>query len=233
MTTIEQHPSEHTRINDTLLGPWERAFIRWYMEKAPAWVTPDILTWVGVFGSILVAAGYILSTQSPHFLWLSCLGIILNWFGDSTDGNLARYRHIERPKYGFFLDHSVDTISMALIFVSLGLSDYVRFDIALLGLVGYLMLSVFVYLDTFVNSTFKISFAKLGPTEARGIVIIVNTLIFLFGRPEVTLPFGTFTVYDLIAAAVAVLLVIFYFVMIVTRLMELAKLEPPNVRRDV
>ena len=67
----------------------------------PAWVMPDTLTALGLFGSLLIFAGYALTIYDSRFLWLSSLGFVINWFGDSLDGTLARYRHIERPRYGF------------------------------------------------------------------------------------------------------------------------------------
>lgn len=226
---MENKPSaaKHDRVNLALLGPWERAAIHWFVARAPDWVTPDLLTFLGFVGSLCIFSGYLLTNRSPHFLWLASFGALLNWFGDSTDGNLARYRHTERPKYGFFLDHSVDTISIVLVFIGLGLSPYVRLNLALLGLVGYLLMSIFVYVDTVVNGVFQISFGMLGPTEARAILILANLALFLVGNPSYNLPlFGVMTLYDLIVAAVTALLYIIYLVMISKRISKLAKLEP-------
>ena len=222
-----QSSAEHERINHSLLGPWERAAINWFVAKAPDWVTSDLLTGIGLLGSICIFAGYLLTNHSPHFLWLASFGTVLNWFGDSTDGNLARYRHTERPKYGFFLDHSVDTLSIVLVFIGLGLSPYVKLNLALFGLIGYLLISIFVYVDTVVNGVFQISFGKLGPTEARAILILANLILFLVGNPAYNLPFaGVMTLYDLMVAGVSILLYVIYLVMISKRLNQLAKLEP-------
>ncbi|MCD4674005.1 MAG: CDP-alcohol phosphatidyltransferase family protein [Anaerolineaceae bacterium] len=226
MKTQETQPQEHTRINITIFSKPERAFIDWFLSWAPDWVTPDMLTAIGFGGSLLIFAGYCLTLKNTHFLWLVNFGLLLNWFGDSTDGNMARQRKIERPRYGFFLDHSVDSIGEVLIFIGLGISPFVQFNIALLALVGYLLLSVFVFLDTFVNSTFQISFARLGPTEARVIIIIANVLMFAIGNPTYQYPFGVFTLYDFIVMGVTFLLYTFYLTMIVKRLRYLAKLEP-------
>ena len=223
----KQSTAKHERINHSLLGPWERAAVNWFLARVPDWVTPDLLTFIGFVGSICIFAGYLLTNYSPHFLWLASFGAILNWFGDSTDGNLARYRHTERPKYGFFLDHSVDTVSMVMVFVGLGLSPYVKLNLALLGLIGYLLMSIFVYVDTVVNGVFQISFGKLGPTEARAILILANLILFVVGNPTYNLPFiGAMTLYDLIVAGVTILLFTIYLVMISKRLNQLAKLEP-------
>ena len=226
MKTKETLPQEHTRINTTIFSKPERIFINWFVSWVPDWITPDIMTWIGFIGSLLIFTGYCLTLKNTYFLWLSTFGLLLNWLGDSTDGNLARHRKIERPRYGFFLDHSIDTISQVLIFIGLGISPYVKFNIALLGLVGYLLLSVFVYLDTFVNKTFQISFATLGPTEARVIIIIANTLMFLVGNPTYQFSFGVFSLFDFIVLGVVLLLFTFYLTMVIKRLRYLAKLEP-------
>jgi archaetidylinositol phosphate synthase len=109
------------------------------------WWTPDRLTAVGFFGAMLVAIGYILSNFSPLWLWLSVGGYCFNWFGDSLDGSIARYRKIERPNYGYFIDHSLDALSNMLLIIGMGLSPYLRMDTALLGLSGYLLLSPYLY----------------------------------------------------------------------------------------
>ena len=138
----------HTRINDILLAPLERPALQWLAAHMPSWISPDILTVIGIIGAIAILLGYLLSNQSPGFLWLGSLGFVINWFGDSLDGTLARYRQIERPKYGFFVDHTVDSFNEVLIVIGLGLSPYVSFNIACLGLIGYLLMSILVYIRT-------------------------------------------------------------------------------------
>jgi phosphatidylglycerophosphate synthase len=122
-------------------------------------------TTVGVFGSLVTLTGYLLSRGHPAFFWLASLGFLINWYGDSLDGTLARYRKIERPVYGFFIDHTTDALTQVMVFVGLGLSPYVTFNVAVLTLVGYLLMSVLVYVRTCVVAEFRISYGKLGPTE--------------------------------------------------------------------
>ena len=196
----------HKRVNDILLGPLERPALAWLVTRMPPWMTPDILTGIGVLGSVVTFSGYVLTHLNGGFLWLTSLGFAINWFGDSLDGTLARFRNIERPRYGFFVDHTVDVISAYLVFVGLGLSPYVRLEIACLALVGYLLLSVLSYVRTCVDGVFKISYTKLGPTEMRAIAILSNTLIFFVGNPTVQLPVGTARIYDMIVAVIAVVL---------------------------
>src|SRR5512144_1758828 len=159
--------TRHRRVNDILLGPLERPALRWLAAHMPAWVTPDICTTVGVLGGVVTMLSYILTTYNRNFLWLASLGFVINWLGDSLDGNLARYRHIERPVFGFFVDHTVDAVIEVMIFLGLGMTPYVSFNVASLALIAYLLLSVLVYIRTSVVGEFKISYGRLGPTEIR------------------------------------------------------------------
>lgn len=216
----------HARINTGLLSKSEMAFIQWFLSWVPDWVTPDILTAVGFAGTWMIFAGYCLTLIDARFLWLANLGLLINWFGDSTDGNLARHRHTTRPRYGFFLDHSVDSIGLALTFIGMGISPYIKFNLALLGLTSYLLLSIFIYLDTLVTGTFQISFAGLGPTEARLIIFFANVLMLILGNVTFSLPFGVFTLFDVIMIVLTVMMLTFFVVMTIKRLRYLAKLEP-------
>lgn len=196
----------HRRVLDTLTGPVERPVLHWLAARMPPWMTPDILTGIGVVGGIIIFASYGLSGLSRNFLWLASLGFVVNWFGDSLDGTLARYRKIERPVYGFYIDHAVDAYIEIMIFLGLGLSPYVRFDLACLALIGYLLLSVLVFIRTCVKGEFALSYGRLGPTEARLIAISANTLVYFIGNPFITFGPWTLTVYDWIAVFVIVLL---------------------------
>lgn len=194
---------KHQRINDILLGPLERPALQWLSARMPAWVNPDILTGIGILGAFLIFISYGLTNVNKGFLWLASLGFVINWFGDSLDGTLARYRKIERPKYGFFVDHTVDALSETLVVIGLGLSPYMRFEIACLALIGYLLMSVLVFISTAVTGVFQISYGKIGPTEIRVIVILLNTFIFFLGNPIIKLPWGTVSVVDLFGILLA------------------------------
>ena len=200
----------HTRVNDILLGPLERPALRWLAAHMPAWMTPDILTVIGLGGSVLIFASYVLTNVHPAFLWLASLGFVINWFGDSLDGTLARYRKIERPKYGFFVDHTIDALSELMVVLGLGLTPFIRFDVAAVALIAYLLVSVLVYVRTYVEGVFQISYGKLGPTEMRAILILVNTFLFFFGNPAFNLWVIRTTVFDLVIGALAVILFVIF-----------------------
>ncbi|GAA3277417.1 hypothetical protein GCM10020258_60490 [Sphingomonas yabuuchiae] len=88
----------------------------------PASITPDRLTAIGMIGATMVFGGYIASNLGHLWLLLSLAGYVVQWFGDSMDGSLARYRKIERPSYGYFIDHSCDGMANLMIVAGIGLS---------------------------------------------------------------------------------------------------------------
>lgn len=221
----------HTRINDTLLGAVEKKALLYLAARMPAWVVPDTLTTIGLIASFLIFLSYALTRFDKAFLWMASFAFILQWFGDSLDGTLARYRKIERPRYGFFVDHIIDTISEVLIFLGLGLSPFLHFHLALLALVSYLLLGTYVYLVTYVNGVFRISYGRLGPTETRVLAMIANTIVFFSANPTMhwsitggPIPFNfTFTFYDLVVIGFSLLVVSFFIASTITTAMSLSR----------
>ena len=205
---------DHKRVNDILLGPLERPALQWLSAHLPGWVTPDMMTATGIYGALVIALGYALSQFHPAFLWLATLGYIINWFGDSLDGTLARYRHIERPKYGFYIDHVTDALTEIVIILALGLSPYVKFSVASMFCIAYIAMSVLVYIRMNVMGEFKISYGKLGPTEVRVLAILLNTAMYFGGLYTFKVSLGStqaaISPYDLYVIALIFLLIYFF-----------------------
>jgi phosphatidylglycerophosphate synthase len=183
---------------------------------------------VGVVGSLGVAASYVLTIYDRNFLWWSSLGFVVNWLGDSLDGTLARYRQIERPVYGFFVDHTIDAFSVSVIVLGLGLTPYVSFNIACLMLISYLLLCVLVFVRTSAVGEFKISYGKLGPTEIRLFAILLNTAMYFGGVQTLSVSTGflsqvTVSPYDVFVAAIAGLLFSFFLTTATRETIRLAK----------
>jgi len=205
---------DHKRVNDILLGPLERPALQWLAGHLPAWATPDLMTVIGVVGALVITLGYGLSNFHPAFLWLASLGFIVNWFGDSLDGTLARYRHIERPKFGFYIDHVTDVITEIIIVLGLGLSPYISFSVASMCCIAYITMSVLVYVRMNVMGEFKISYGKLGPTEVRVLAILLNIGMFFGGITTIKFSVGsvplTISPYDLVVTAITLLIIYFF-----------------------
>ncbi len=168
------------RIQTSVLNGVEKKVLVWLAERQPRWVTSDLLTFVGFLGALVVAAGFILSNLSVQWLWLSSLGLVINWYGDSLDGTLARVRNTQRPIYGYYVDHTIDCVNEGLMFVGVGLSPFVHLDLALLAYALYLIMTINVSINAHLKGEFKLTYAKLGPTEFRLVIIIVNTILIAF-----------------------------------------------------
>ena len=201
--------TKHRRVNDILLGPLERPALKWLAEHSPVWITPDTLTLVGFIGTVVITISYLLTRLHPGFLWLASLGYIINWYGDSLDGTLARHRHIERPRFGFFIDHTMDAIGELMVVLALGISPFVRFELACLVLIGYQLMSNVVFIITCVSGEFRISYGKLGPTEVRVLLILANIVAFFTRDILIRTPWIALTIFDIVIIIIAALLFFF------------------------
>ena len=199
-----------------LLAEPERRVLRAIARRLPAWVTSDQLTVIGVVGAVFTGVAYALSTRNPAWLWGASAGLAVNWFGDSLDGTLARVRGVERPRYGYYLDHCVDALSTAVIGLGVGLSPFVAFELALGVVLAYLVLSINVYLETAVFGAFRLGYGRVGPTEVRLLLVLAMGLSTLIAG-----------LADLMFAGALVGMVGMLAVRFATNLRALGRLEPP------
>jgi phosphatidylglycerophosphate synthase len=186
------------RIQENFLARAERALLDRLCDLLPPAVLPDHLTALGLFGAFLALCGFCLSHFGAGWLFLASFGLVVNWFGDSLDGSLARRRRIERPKYGYFLDHSVDAFGNFLLVAGLGATPYIDMRVALLALVGYLLLSIYAFLTNHVSGLLPLTFMRFGPTEMRVLLVLQNTLIFFLGPVELALWGHRVSLYTLV-----------------------------------
>lgn len=218
----------HERRSVFFLARFEQWALPRMAAALPRWVVPDHLTLVGVFGSTVIAVAYALSNRSEAWLWVASAGLLVNWFGDSLDGTLARVRKIERPRYGFYLDHLTDAYSTTAVGIGLGLSPYMLLSVGLAIVIAYLVLSINVYLETHAFGEFQFGYAWMGPTEARAVLIGLNTLALF--RPPLPFHVGVVgaTLFDVIGAAGAATMAALLVARVTRNLRTLAKLEPPK-----
>ena len=217
-----------TRDMSFLLAEPERRVLLWTAARLPRSWTPDLLTAIGVLGALLVGLGYALAPNHPAWLWLASGGLIVNWFGDSLDGTLARVRKIERPKYGYYLDHMVDAFTTGVIGAGIGLSSYVALPVALVVVILYLCLSINVYLESSVLGVFDLGFGIFGPTEMRILLALGNTGLFVgavatgLSGPEVA------PIANVAFAVVCVGMAVALLNRVRINLIRLARIEPPR-----
>lgn len=228
-----QEIKQAERIQTSILNAAEKKVLVWLALRQPKWMTSDILTAIGFFGAIVISSGYVLTNLNVNFLWLASLGFVINWYGDSLDGTLARVRNTQRPIYGYYLDHTVDGINESLMFIGLGLSGLIHFPLALAILVLYLLLTINVSVNAHLKKEFRLTYARLGPTEFRILGIIANTLFVLI-RPlrEFSVGISAFGVdvtlrtLDLVGIFVLLLLLVIYLVTIISDARYYAGIDP-------
>jgi archaetidylinositol phosphate synthase len=191
------------RQKQFLLARAEARALDWIAQRLPAWVLPDHMTALGVLAAFGIAGAYLLSNGDKLWLWAASALLVVHWLGDSLDGTLARVRRIERPRYGYYLDHLVDALATAVIGLGLGLSPWMLLAVGLTIVIAYLVLSINTYLETYAFGVFTLGYGRLGPTEARLGLIVVNTLIALGVGVGFEVAGLGLTVLDLVGLAVA------------------------------
>lgn len=173
-TTDHESFKNARRINHSLTAAIEKRALEWMAAHAPAWLTSDQLTALGLAAQFAAGACYALSRFHRFALLLVIACIALNWFGDSMDGTLARVRRQQRPRYGFYVDHVVDILGSAALMCGLGFSGFLHWQVAMAMLIAFLLLSAESYLATYTLSSFEMSHGIFGPTEIRILLIIGN-----------------------------------------------------------
>src|SRR6266851_4490647 len=166
-----------TREQTSILAPIERAALRGLARRMPRWVNSDHLSLLGLVAMFMAGVCYAASGQNPLMLHLVNVFIFLNWFGDSLDGTLARYRDRQRPRYGFYVDHIIDTFGTLFVLFGIALSGYMTERVAAALLIVFFMLAINTYLTAYTLGVFKSSQWKMGPTEMRLVLMIGNAYL--------------------------------------------------------
>jgi len=231
-TNESEANSEPTRRATFIFSEAEKRLLVWMAARLPRWVLPDHLTVIGIIGSLLITVSYLLSNRDPAWLWGGSLGFVINWFGDSLDGTTARVRRIQRPRYGYYLDHITDAFSTLAIGLGLGLSPYMLLSVGLAIVIAYLILSINVYLESQVLGDFRFGYGIIGPTESRLVLIGLNSVALAVGPIPFTVHVVEATVFDL-AGIVGVAIMSGMLARRVFRnLGNLGRAEPPNTIQD-
>jgi phosphatidylglycerophosphate synthase len=162
-----------------MLSSLQKTALLWIAQRLPPWVNSDHLTTLGFVSLIGVGLSYWYARRSTAGLVWAIVFFVMNWFGDSLDGTLARVRQRQRPRYGFYVDHVLDACGSVFVFGGLALSGCMSERIAVGLLVAYFLLSIEVYLATYTVGKFHLSFAMFSPTELRLLLIAGNIALFI------------------------------------------------------
>ena len=180
-TLIDSRPKrlfrQAARIQQSILAGPEKRLLIWMAERTPSWIRPDHLTLVGFLSQVMTGVSYAIARSSQLGLTGAIVFLVLNWFGDSMDGTLARVRQQQRPRYGFYVDHILDSIGAVALMLGLAVSGYMNPAIAIGLLITFLLLSIQSYLATYALGEFRMSFWSFGPTEIRLLLILGNLAV--------------------------------------------------------
>lgn len=224
ITTTAPTFTSASRVNHALTAQIERRALQWMARRAPCWLTSDQLTALGFIAQIAAGVFYTLARYNRFALLLVVACIVINWFGDSMDGTLARIRQQQRPRYGFYVDHIVDILGATALMCGLGHSGYVHWQIAIAMLIGFLLLASESYLATYTLSSFQLSQGLFGPTEIR-ILLILGTLALLHSSYATV--FGhRMLLFDVGGAIAAVSMVVLTIIQAVKHTAQLYREEP-------
>src|SRR4051794_4399234 len=213
-----------------LLAVPEKRLLRAIAARLPRWIVPDDLTRLGVASAVAICAAYQLSNDGRWWLWVASALLVVHWLGDSLDGTLARVRKIERPRYGYYLDHLVDAFSTAAIGIGLGLSPFMLLSVGTLLVVAYLVLSINVYLESYALGRFSIGYGKVGPTEMRLLLVALNTALALGLDLRLDVLGTPVTALDAAGAAIAIGMILLLAARARRNLRALAEREPAAPR---
>jgi archaetidylinositol phosphate synthase len=212
------------RLQTSALSDVEKRLLIGIATRLPRRITSDHLTMVGAAGMVMTGVSYWLASDHPAFLWGAVAGLAVNWFGDSLDGTVARVRNCQRPRYGFYVDHVLDTVGILFLLGGLGASGYMSPAIALVVLAAYYMMSIEIYLAAAVLREFRMAFLKFGPTELR-IALAAGTMV-LFARPQVTLGGAQYLLFDVGGVVTAAGLACVFVVSAIRNTRTLYRAEP-------
>jgi phosphatidylglycerophosphate synthase len=228
----ETKPKAHSRLNTGLFAAFERRVLPRMAAQLPSWVTPDQLTSLGIFSSFVIGIGYYLTSMSLSWLWLCNAMLIVHWAGDSLDGTLARVRQIQREKYGFFVDHLSDMVSVLFICGGMGLSPIMDFRVALMLIIGYFMMMGLVNLITISRGVFRLSFGGFGPTEVRVLIFAANTFVWAAHNPAIQVAGAEYTLFTAFGFVIACIMGVTFFISAEIERRKLAVLDPTPHRKS-
>lgn len=224
---MSDQPTAHApREKRFLLAGPEQRVLHWLAPRLPRRVLPDHLTALGVVAALGIAASYALSNGSRGWLLVATGLLVVHWLADSLDGTLARVRRIERPTYGFYLDHLVDGFATAAIGIGLGLSSHLLLATGMGIVVAYLLLSINTYLETSAFGVFSLGYGRIGPTEARLALAALNVALFCGLTLETEVAGLGVSAFDAVGLAGAAIMVCALVVRAARNLRVLAEREP-------
>ena len=216
---------EQQAINTAITGKAEEKAKEWICPRIPQWINSDHLTVLGYIGMVITALGFVFGFMNRWYILLIPFGLFVNWFGDSFDGSIARYRNKGRPKYGYYIDKIVDAVAVITLALGVGLSGFIKIEIALLFACIYLALMSHVDLVTHVQGQNRNAFGLFGPTEIRIVGALFSVYMFFSKIHYFNIRGYIVTQYDIALFGITVIMTGVLLVSIIKKGVELHKID--------
>jgi|SRR3989344_2924043 len=169
-----------------LMYPFEKAFKNYLVPKISPYTETYYLTYLTLLWSALIIISGLLANKNSLWLLAFSVLIILQYFTDMLDGAVGRYKDTGLVKWGYYADHFLDYIfACSIIFgYHLYLQGSANYNPLYILIIGFLTIAFIVnsYLFSGVAKKFIISSGKIGPSEARMLVVLFNISLILFGN---------------------------------------------------
>jgi phosphatidylglycerophosphate synthase len=152
------------------------------VPRIPSWLETYHLTLLTLLWCALIVVSGALAAGDIRWLWLASVMIVLQYVTDFFDGKVGRYRDTGLVKWGFYMDHLLDYVFLCSVLGAYALvlpapsRQHLFFTLAVFG--GFMVNSFLAFAAT---GRFHISHMKLGPTEFRIALVLINTLVILHG----------------------------------------------------
>ena len=178
---------------------YEKPFLVKIAKRVPRFMNSDHFTLLAFFSSLAIFFCYLFGPKHPYLYLLSIVFWFLHYVGDSLDGTVARIRHEERPRYGYYVDHILDSISVFFMLGGIAFSGITNPFIWLLLIIVVLIIFISGFLKVYVQRKFVVGlkFLRVGSTEARIAMSIFSLVLFAYANldflQKIGLKFFNFT----------------------------------------
>ncbi|CAN5875849.1 hypothetical protein BH18ACI4_BH18ACI4_04460 [soil metagenome] len=152
------------------------------LPRIPSWLQTYHLTMLTLLWSLLILGFSYLAATDLRWLWGVSVMIFFQYVTDHYDGKVGKYRSTGLLRWGYYMDHLLDYVFLCSVIIGYAfiLPEKSRYQLLfLLAVFAGFVVSAFLAFSA--TDRLNISYFKLGPTEFRLALIVINTLLILFG----------------------------------------------------
>ncbi|MBI2144156.1 CDP-alcohol phosphatidyltransferase family protein [Candidatus Woesearchaeota archaeon] len=204
------------RVNNSIVARAEQAVLARLARFVPGFICPDHLTALAFAAALGIGASYWFAYKYRVLFLVAAALYAVHWYSDSLDGKIARERKMQRPRYGHYVDHLLDSVTVAVVLIGLTVSAETLTAAWMWVTSGFLLLMIHAYLKASVTGTFELSIGFLGATEARIIAAAFSILLFFTGNPVLSQWPVPLTLLDITGSAAAIIIWMMLTVQVVT-----------------